>query len=188
MTFRDKNPKRKVNSDGKCYNCYKISQFGWNCFFTDRMLNKNTQQSWREESRRGDSRRGKGRTWGSTLNRAHQATKNKSTKYDGNIDPEYFAPRRVRNAFMVRERLQKHRANHTWFFDLYISRHFCNNRRLFSNLKHKNINFVIAVEQDIRIKEISTVSISLAEGNSIELENVALVPGCDSNIISLVQL
>ena len=45
-----------------------------------------------------------------------------------------------------------------------------------------------AAEQVIRIKEIGTVSIPLADGSPIELHNVALAPGCDLNLISLGQL
>ncbi len=44
------------------------------------------------------------------------------------------------------------------------------------------------VEQVIRIEEIGNVSIPLTDGNNIKLKNVALAPGCDSNLISLGQL
>ena len=45
-----------------------------------------------------------------------------------------------------------------------------------------------AAGQVIRTEEIGTVSIPLADGSKIELQNVALAPGCDSNLISLGQL
>ncbi len=45
-----------------------------------------------------------------------------------------------------------------------------------------------AAGQVIRIEEIGNVSIPLADGNNIELKNVALAPGCDSNLISIGQL
>ena len=38
------------------------------------------------------------------------------------------------------------------------------------------------------MEEIGTVSIPLADGSKIELQNIALAPGCDSNLISLGQL
>lgn len=87
---------------------------------------------------------------------------------------------------MVREqRLQKRGTNSIWFLDLCASRHFCNDRALFSNLKAKSIDFVTAVRQVIRTEEIRTVAISLADGNNIELPNVTLAPGYDSNLIPL---
>lgn len=55
-------------------------------------------------------------------------------------------------------------------------------------MRAKNIDFVIAVRQVICTKEISTVSILLADGNTIELHNVFFAPWCDSNLISLGQL
>ncbi len=186
MAFRDKGPKRKANSDDECYNCHKLGHFGRDCFLPDRRLNRTTQQSRRGESRRGDSRKGRsGRS--DTPNRAHQAAENKHD--DDDSDPEPFAPGPVGNAFMVREQeLQKLGADSTWFLDSCASRHLCNDRKLFSNLKAKSIDFVTAAGQVIRTEEIGTVSIPLANGNSIELHNVALAPGCNSNLISLGQL
>lgn len=37
MTFRDKRPKKKVNSNNKCYNCHKLVK---DCFFFDKRLNR----------------------------------------------------------------------------------------------------------------------------------------------------
>lgn len=42
MIFRNKSSKKKVNSNDKCYNCYKFDYFGQNCFLSNRKLNKNT--------------------------------------------------------------------------------------------------------------------------------------------------
>lgn len=50
------------------------------------------------------------------------------------------------------------------------------------------MDFVTAAEDVIWTKEIGTISIPLANRNNIELHNVALAPGCDSNLISLSQL
>lgn len=55
-------------------------------------------------------------------------------------------------------------------------------------MKAKSINFVTAAGQVIRTEEIGTVSIPLAKGKTIELHNVAIIPGCDSNLILLGQL
>ena len=44
-----------------------------------------------------------------------------------------------------------------------------------------------AAGQVIWTEEIGIISISLADGSTIELHNVALAPGCDSNLIFLGQ-
>lgn len=46
----------------------------------------------------------------------------------------------------------------------------------------------MAKGQVIHTKNISTFSIPLVDGNNIRLHNIALAPGCDSNLISLSQL
>lgn len=193
MAFRDKEkPKRKANSDDKCYNCHKFGHFGRDHALLDRRLNRTTtltQQSWREESRREDSRRERSGIRSRTPNRAHQAAKNnKSLKHDNDSNLESFPPGPVGNAFMVKEQgLQKLGTNNTWFLDSCASRHMCNDQTLSSDLKAKSIDFVTVAGQVIRTEEISTVTISLADGN-IELHNVAGSPECDLNRISLGQL
>lgn len=88
---------------------------------------------------------------------------------------------------MVKKQLQKVDTD-IWFLDSYASRYLCNNRKLFSNTKAKSIDFVMAAGQVIQTEEISTISISLAENNTIKLYNVALAPGCNSNLILFSQL
>lgn len=56
------------------------------------------------------------------------------------------------------------------------------------NTKTKSINFITIAGQIIQTKAIGTVSIPLAGGNTIELHNVTLTLGYDSNLISLSQL
>lgn len=86
-----------------------------------------------------------------------------------------------------KEKLQKP-SNSTWFLDSCASRHLCNDQSLFSNTRAKSIDLVTAAGEVIRTEEVGTVSIPLANGTTIELHNVALAPGCDSNLISLGQL
>lgn len=46
----------------------------------------------------------------------------------------------------------------------------------------------MAKRQVIHTENIGTFCIPLVNGNNIKLHNVALAPGCDSNLISLSQL
>lgn len=86
------------------------------------------------------------------------------------------------------QRLQKIESKSNWFLHSCASRHLCNNPSLFTNKRDKSINFITAAGQIIRIEEISTVSIPLADGSKIKLQNVALAPEYDSNLITLGQL
>ena len=115
-------------------------------------------------------------------NWAYQADKN----YD-NFDVEPFAPSLVITAFIVKKQeLQKLETSISIrFLDLYVSQYLCNNYRLFNNTKTKNINFIMTVGQIIQTKEISTISILLISGNNIKLQNITLIPNCNSNLISL---
>lgn len=49
-------------------------------------------------------------------------------------------------------------------------------------------DFTTAEEQIIQSKSVGTVYITLADGSSIKLESIALIPQCKSNLISLRQL
>lgn len=113
---------------------------------------------------------------------------NKAVKQKDNSNPKPFASGFIRTIFIVKEGLQKLGAGDTWLFDLFTSRHLSNNWKLFSNLKIKSIKFVTVIGQVICTKEISTIFIPLTDGNNIELYNVALALGYDSNLISLGQL
>lgn len=99
MTFRNKKPKRKANSDDKCYNYHKLEHFGRDCFLPNRRLNRTTQQLRRGESQRDDSRKSRsGRS--NTPNQAHQAVEN---KHDDDSKPNLFVTGPIGNAFMIRE-------------------------------------------------------------------------------------
>ena len=83
--------------------------------------------------------------------------------------------------------LKKHQKR-TWYLDSEASRHLCNDRSLFSNLRPMSIDFVKAGKKIICSEEMGTVSIPLADVRSIKLLDTALVPEYDSNLISLGQL
>lgn len=188
MAFGDKNaPKRKANSHDECYNCHKLGHCGRDCPLPDRRLIRSTQQQ--RGGRGGGQSRGRteSRNELRAPNRAHQTAELSADQNDSDQEP--FVPGPVGTAFMVRDqRLQKLEAESTWFLDSCASRHFCNDPSLFINKRAKSIDRVTAAGQIIRTEEIGTVSISLADGSKIELQNVVLAPGCDSNLISLGQL
>lgn len=71
--------------------------------------------------------------------------------------------------------------SNTWFLDSCALCHLCNNQKLFSSTKAKNIDFVIIASQIIEIEVISTVSIPFAGKNNIKLYNVALALRWNSN-------
>ena len=195
MAFWDKNgPKRKANSDDECYKCHKLGHFGRDCSLPNRRLNKNIQQSRREESQKRDLRRrhqsGGQSDLRATVNQAQQVSENK-TKHEDNSDLESFALGTIGTAFMVKEQqgLQEtSQSSSSCFLDLCMSRHLCNNRRLFTNTWAKSIDFITAAGQVIQTKEIGTVSIPLVDGTTIKLQNIVLIFGYDSNLISLGQL
>lgn len=70
------------------------------------------------------------------------------------------------------QQMQRLDANSTWFLDSCASRHLYNDRSLFTNTRAKSTDFVTAAGQVIRTEEIGTVSIPLADGRKIELQNV----------------
>lgn len=123
-------------------------------------------------------------------NRAHQVASNDNNNKEFDLEP--FAPGPIAAAFMVAKRpLQSQKTKTgsiTWFLNLCASRYLCNDQSFFSNTRAKSIDFVTAAGQVIQTKEIGTVLIPLVGGNNIELHNVALAPGCNSNLISLRQL
>lgn len=110
IAFRDKDipEKRKGTNKDICYNCQKFWYFRRDCFFYDRRVNSNTQQSQSEESqrkRRQYKDRSKGRSDAS--NKEYQTSENK-TKYDNNSDIMPFVSGPVGSTFMVRnQELQK---------------------------------------------------------------------------------
>lgn len=124
-----------------------------------------------------------------TLNRAHQISENNKAKYKDDSNPKPYVSSPVGTIFIIKEqRLQKIRAGNTWFLDSCVFHHLYNNWKLFSKLKAKGIDFVTAVGQVIWIEKVGTISIWLANGNKIELQNITLAPGCNSNLIFFSQL
>ena len=106
---------------------------------------------------------------------------------DEDEEPELLQPGRPATAFQATS-LEKTSEKMTWYLDSGGSRHLCNDRSLFSNLRPMSIDFVTAGKKIIRSGEFGTVFISLADGRSIELLDTAIVPECDSNLISLGHL
>ena len=124
------------------------------------------------------------------MNRAHQTAELSADL--NNSDQKPFAPSPLGTAFIVRDQrdqqLQKIESENTWFLDFCTSYHLCNNPSLFTDKRAKSIDFVTALRQVIETKGIGIVSISLADGSKIELQNVALALRYDSNLISFGQL
>lgn len=108
MASKDKGrPKRKANSNNECYNCHKFGYFEQDCLLPNRRLNRNIQQSWREESWKRDLRREhqsrRQNDSRATPNRAYQTPENKIRYKDTNSDSKPFVPRTIRTLFMVKE-------------------------------------------------------------------------------------
>ncbi len=81
------------------------------------------------------------------------------------------------------------RTKSTWYLDSCASRHLTNDRSLFiGKILPKAWDFTTAGGQIIQFEGVGTVHISLADGSNIELEGIALVLQCKSNLISLGQL
>lgn len=104
MAFRNKknaSEKRKTTTENEYYNCHKLWHFGQDCFLPNRKLNRTTQKSQREKSRRRNpckrrrQRKKHSRGQNKTPNRAHQ-TNHRS-------DPIPFVSEAVGIIFMVKE-------------------------------------------------------------------------------------
>ncbi len=161
--------KRKAYSDERCFNCHKLGHYGRDCTLPDRR----GPQPERSNTPRNNSRPPK---------RAHQVT-----AQDDDSEPEPFTPGPVAKAMMVTESPSMEKATGMWYLDSCASRHLCNDKTLFKDLRPMSINFVTAAGQVIRTEQVGTVSIPLKTGR-IDLQNVALASECDSNLISLSQL
>ena len=167
----------QAGNDKECFNCHRLGIYARDYTIPNkRQMNKNNQGQSSNKKRQSSIR-----------NRAHQATAKNNNK-DEDSNPKLFAPDTISKAFMVKEqRLQKGSKTSTWFFNSCVSRHLCNNRKLFINMRAKSIDFLTAAGQIIWTEEVGTVSIPLSTGR-IELHNVTLAPDCNSNLISLGQL
>ena len=75
-----------------------------------------------------------------------------------------------------------------WYLDLCASRHICNNRERFADLRPKSYKFVIAEGTIIRLSQVGTITLPIENGLQLTLSNVAFTLECDSQLISLGQL
>ena len=112
IAFRGKGApgKRKNTNEDECYNCHKFRHFRQDCFFSDRRLNRTTQQlqsrknNLRKENsyRNGAQHQSQSGRRSDTLYRAHQTSENKM-RHKNNSDFEPFAPGPVGTVFMVKK-------------------------------------------------------------------------------------
>lgn len=74
-----------------------------------------------------------------------------------------------------------------WYLDFCTSRYICNNHKIFGNFCLKIYKFITTGGNIIKLKYVRTVIFSLENG-TLALSNIAYVPECDFNFISLGQL
>lgn len=177
---RNSSHKRKtyatVTSEDECFNCHRMGHFGRDCKFPDyQSKKKNSGSSSTRQDRDNDPPRSRPR-------RANAATNIE----EEDSDPEPFRPGK---ALMTAESSIMSKTRATWYLDSCASRHLTNDRSLFiEKIQPKTWDFTTAGGQVIRSEGVGTVRIALADGAAIELKGVALVPECESNLISLGQL
>lgn len=71
-----------------------------------------------------------------------------------------------------------------WYFDLYVSQYFYNNKIVFKNLWLIYISFIIVVDQVIKARNVRIIFISF-KNKVIKLQNMALANKYNSNLLSL---
>lgn len=171
---RNNSHKRKLpiaTSEDECFNCHRMGHFSRDCKYPDYRLmkKKNTKQDRDDDSPKPRPRRA-----------------NVAAAADEESDPEPFRPGKTH---ITAESTIMSRTRATWYLDFCASRHLTNNRSLFvEKIQPKAWDFTTAGGQIICSEGVGTVSIALADGSSIKLEGVSLVPNCESNLISLGQL
>lgn len=159
MLFKNnQRTKRKANSNKRCYNYHKFSHFRYNCPLPNKQLNQNTNQNKKRNALQ------------------HQV--DKVGKSEEESDDEPFASGPVSKVCMAVETLKivQRTTSNTWFLDLCVFCHLCNNRKRFRSTDTKSINFVTVAGQVIQTNEIGIVAILLSNGKTIELHNVAYAP------------
>ena len=181
IAFRAPPPKRKAIYDDLCNNCHQKEHFGQDCNLPD--CRRKTDVPCRLESQKQAYNNSSARSLSQQRYRANDVME----EHDEDEKPEHFQPGHPATAFQATS-LEKTSEKRTWYLDSGVSRHLCNDRNLFSNLRPMSIDFVTAGKKIIRLEEIDTISIPLADGKSIELLDTTLVLECDSNLISLGQL
>ena len=163
----DPKPRQNRNND-ECFYCNKKGHYARDC-------NKRKNEE-------GDinSQEAKRARWQKTRDDRKAASIRE--RPDNNNDLELFAPGR---ACMTKEFSAP---RESWYLDSCASKHMTNNKDAFESLIPWVSEFTTAGGEIIRSKGIGTVTISLPNRTSIKLQNIAYIPECNSNLISLGQL
>ena len=169
LMAKKKQPERTTRSKlgEECFNCRKKDHYTKDC--SSSISNKGKSEESTEEAKRSQWKR-------------NQAKAARSNKQDDS-DPEPYPAGR---AFMTREVDEDQ--SEEWYLDSYASRHICNNRERFADLRPKSYTFVTAEGTIIRSSQGETIILPLENGLQLTLSNVVFTPQCDSNLISLDQL
>ena len=166
---------QKPKNNEECFNCGKKGHYARDCYSTTSKRKPEDEKA-AEEAKRAQWKRNQATEKAAAARSANQ------DQDDSDHDP-YPAGR----AFMTRHSSDK--VNDTWYLDSCASRHICNNRVLFSDIRSKNYKFITAGGEIIHSQEVGTVHLTLQSGKTtMTLLNVAYAPKCDSNLISLGQL
>lgn len=145
--------KKKAYLDKKCFNCHKLKHYDWDCSYSNGQNPKiyhYRDSNWE----RNEKSRGQGPSKSDSQpyqNRALQAVSNNNNNKKSGL--EHFLSGLVVIVFIIAKKPQQLRKaenrSNTWFFNLCALCYLCNNRKLFSNIKAKSIDFITIVGQVI---------------------------------------
>ena len=159
----------KSRSIKECFNCRKRGHYTKDYHFTSKRKLDNGKAI--EKAKQ---------TW---WNRSQVAEKTVVT-WAANKDDLDCKPYSANRVFMTT--YSSNEPNTTWYLDSYFLRHIYKNRELFLDLQLKNYKFIMARGEIIRFWEVRIVYFFL-QNRKMTLFNVANIPKCDSNLISLGQ-